>query len=338
MDRLGPIDLVYTWCDAADTAWSAKREAAARAAGSAAARGAAPCRFAANDELRFSLRSAAKFLPWLRTVFIVIDSDAVPPHWLREVPGRLRIVRHSEIMPPELLPCFCSGTIEHHIARIPGLAPLFIYSNDDMLFGRPLTPRFFFGRDGFPVFRFGVRRNPSPETREANFNYISNLERAVALAKEAHPAPRRDLAEALLRYPHHCADSYVRDDLLATYERYRATLEPTFRFPFRSPDKVQRVIYAYEALAQGRGHFRVARFRTTERRSWWKRLLRPGWADTLQFFGDGWREGPAMLRRWKPGAFCFNDTEQTPDADRAWLASFLETLFPEPSPFEEGAS
>ena len=110
---------------------------------------------------------------------------------------------------------------------------------------------------------------------------------------------------------------------------------PTFAFPFRSPDKVQRVLYAYDAIARGHGHFRLARFRVKEKRAWWKRLLRPGYADSLQFFGAGWREGPEMLRRWKPGLFCFNDTEAATDEDRAWLRQTMESLFPERSSFEK---
>ena len=242
------------------------------------------------------------------------------------------------IMPPETLPCFCSGTIEHHIARIPGLAPRFVYSNDDCMFYRPLRPDFFFARDGYPFFRFGGTRNPSPEARAANYNYICNLERADALVRAACPASCGELEKAMSRYPHHCIDAYRTDDLLETYARYRDALLPTFAFPFRSPDKVQRVLYAYDAIARGHGHFRLARFRVKEKRAWWKRILRPGYADSLQFFGEGWREGPEMLRRWRPGLFCFNDTESATDDDRAWLRQTMESLFSERSSFEkEGA-
>ena len=74
------IDLVYTWCDSADDAWRAKKEAAARAYGrEATARGNAVCRFVSNDELRYALRSAERNVPWVRRVFLVIDDDGAPP-------------------------------------------------------------------------------------------------------------------------------------------------------------------------------------------------------------------------------------------------------------------
>ena len=275
-------------------------------------------------------------VPWVRRVFIVIDDDIAPPAWLRLDHPRLRIVRLSEIMPPEALPCFCSGTIEHHIARIPGLAERFVYSNDDCLFYRPLKQSFFFAGDGYPIFRFGGTRSPGAEAHKLNYNYISNMERADALIRAAYPAPGRELAAAMSRYPHHCIDAYLKGDLMETYGRFRAELEPTFSFPFRSPDKVQRCVYAYDAIARGHGHFRLARFRVKEQRAWWKRLLRPGYADSLQFFGDGWKTGPEMLRKWRPGVFCFNDTEAVTDEDRAWLRRTLEALFPVPSSFEKG--
>ena len=330
------IDLVYTWCDAADAAWREKKDAAARAYGrDATARGNVACRFEGNDEIRFALRSAERCVPWTRRVFLVIDDDITPPAWLRLDHPKLRIVRLSEIMSPDFLPCFCSGTIEHHLAHIPGLAKRFIYSNDDCMFGRPLAPSFFFAHDGFPRFRFGGLRNPGPGARQANYNYICNLEQADRLIDGAYPSANGELVQARSRYPHHCIDAYVRDDVLDCFARFRDALAPTFAFPFRSPDKIQRVLYAYDAIARGHGHFRLARFRVKEKRAWWKRLLRPGYADSLQFFGDGWRNGVEMLRKWRPGLFCFNDTEQSTAEDREWLHKALESLYPGPSSFEK---
>lgn len=330
------IDIVYTWCSDADEVWRNKKTAAARDCGLADDfAGNAGCRFADNDDLKYSLRSLELYAPWVRKVFLVIDDDISPPVWIKTDHPKLRIVRLGEIMPPDCLPCFCSDTIEHHLARIPGLAERYVYSNDDCMFYRPVGPEFFFARDGYPLFRFGGLRNPSPEARQANSNYLCNLEAAERLIREACPKPNRDLACALSRYPHHCIDAYVTQDVLDCRARLDDVLALTFRFPFRSPDKIQRVIYAYDAIARGHGHFRLARFRVQERRAWWKRLLRPGYADSLQFFGDGWRSGPEMLRKWHPGVFCFNDTEATSPDDRSWLRNTFETLFAGSSSFEK---
>ena len=55
----------------------------------------------------------------------------------------------------------------------------------------------------------------------------------------------------------------------------------------------------------------------------------------LQFFGDGWKTSLEMLRKWRPGLFCFNDTEATTDEDRALLHKALESLYPGASSFEK---
>lgn len=331
-----PIDLVYTWCDSADAKWSAKREAASRSFGLPSDPTAnSACRYASIGELRYAFRSAEQCVPWVRKVFLVLDDDITPPAWLKLDHPRLRVVRLGDVLPDPSKPCFCSDAIEHRLAFIPDLAERYIYSNDDCLFYRPLKPDFFFARDGFPRFRFGGMRGGS----QIYATYVQNLDNAVSLVRQTlRSAPPRVLSEAFARYPHHCIDAYRKSDVLDAYARYRDHIEPMYGFPFRRPENVQRVLYAYDAIARGHGHFRLAVFRVKERRPWWKRLLRPGYADSLQFFGEGWRDGPVMLRKWRPGIFCFNDTERSSDEDRDWLRKTLSSLFPVPSSFEkEGA-
>ena len=117
------IDLVYTWCDSADPVWNARRLATMEAFDLVPDPAAnAACRYAANDELRYSLRSAERCVPWVRRVFLVIADDATPPKWLRLDHRKLQIVRLGEILPDPSKPCFCSDAIEHRLAFIPGLS------------------------------------------------------------------------------------------------------------------------------------------------------------------------------------------------------------------------
>ena len=328
-----PVDLVYTWCDSADEKWNAKRRMAAEAVGLPVdAEANLACRYAANDELRFSLRSAELNVPWVRRVFLVIDDDISPPRWLRLDNPRLQIVRLGEIMPCPAKPCFCSDSIEHRLAFIPDLSERFMYSNDDCMFGRPLAPSFFFARDGFPRFRFDcVRKEPEGGGR----TYWRNLVNSERLVRGQCPDAGKVLGEALSRNPHHCVDAYRKSDVLETYARYRKEIEPMFDYPFRQDGNVQRIVYAYDALARGHGHFRLARFRIQDGRPWYKRLLRPGYADSLSFVREKWKTGPAQLRKWKPGVFCFNDTLGITDADREWVRGVYEELFPGKSSFEK---
>ena len=329
-----PIDLLYLWCDAADPVWRAKKDAVAKARGLAVGDAAnASYRFAANDDLRYSLRSAEKCVPWVRKVFILIDDDNAPPAWLRLDHPRLRIVRHSEVIPPERRPCFSSPTIEHHMARIPDLSERFIYSNDDMMFARPIGPDFFFADDGYPICRFAGRRLPEPGT--THDSYHEQIWRARRIIERAHPVREGDLEAALTRLPHHAADAYRKSDLLACFKRYEAEITDTMDDPFRSGRNVQRIIYSYEAIATGHGHYRLARKNVRPHRmQWLERLVGKAYADSLQFVRGKWRTGPAALAKWRPGLFCFNDTDGITDEDRKWLRETYEGLFPEKSSFE----
>ena len=326
----GMIDLVYTWCDSADPVWNAKRQEAARACGLAEdAVSNAPCRFAAHDELRYSLRSAECSVPWIRKVFLVVDDDIALPRWLKTDHPRMEIVRLSEIMPPEALPCFCSPNIEHHIVNIPGLAERFLYANDDMMFYRKLEPSFFFHSDGSPIFRF--RGRPKREDWEPKNAYHARLKRAEDLVRAGNGRLPSAALAAMSRFPHHNVDAYCKADVRDVFQKYRKEISATFAHPFRLPDNVQRVIYAYEALVRGHGHYRLASGGLVNRL---RRLGRLPCADSLQFVRGKWRTGPEELRRCRPGLFCFNDTLETTDRDRAWLDGVYDDLYPQLSSFE----
>ncbi len=330
-----PIDLVYLWCDAADEKWRAKKDAVARAHGIETGNAAnASYRFVANDELKYSLRSAEMYVPWVRNVVLMIDDDNTPPAWLRLDHPRLRIVRLSEFMPSERLPCYCSPTIEHHMARIPDLSERFIYANDDMMFACPLKPDFFFASDGHPICRFAYKGLPEPGT--THDTYHEQIWRARRIVEAAHPVRKDDLEAALTHLPHHAADSYSKSDMLACFKRYEAEITDTMGSPFRSGRNVQRIIYSYEAIATGHGHYRLARRNVgTHRLQWIKRLLGRAYADSFQFVRDKWRSGPEMIAKWRPGLFCFNDTDGITDADRKWVReSVYRAMFPDKSSFE----
>ncbi len=116
---------------------------------------------------------------------------------------------------------------------------------------------------------------------------------------------------------------------------YSVEIAKTLGCHFRSKDTVQRAIYYYEALAVGRGHYRLARRAIGVKRSWILRLLRPAYAESLQFLRKHWKTGLDELRQWNPGLFCFNDSLEITDEDRAGLAEVYGSMFPAKSSFEK---
>src|SRR5690606_34829486 len=68
------IDLVYLWVDGSDPNWQAKKR---RFTGGLSDNSETnnKGRYVNNDELRYALRSAEKYAPWIRRIFIVTDDQ-----------------------------------------------------------------------------------------------------------------------------------------------------------------------------------------------------------------------------------------------------------------------
>ena len=144
-----PIDLVYLWVDSADPKWQAKKNEALATMGKPIDKAALDGRFECKNELKYSLRSVQKYLPWINHIYIITDDQV--PSWLNVENPLISIVDHRDIVPAEFLPTFNSAALELFIHRIPGLSEHFIYANDDMFVGSPLTPDFFFNASGHPI-------------------------------------------------------------------------------------------------------------------------------------------------------------------------------------------
>lgn len=149
------IDMVFTWVDGSSPEYqAARRELEAGAV--LGAGDAHESRFRQIDELKYALRSIYMFAPWIRTIFIASDSPA--PAWLADHP-RVRIVRSSEhFADPSVLPTHNSMAVESQLHHIKGLAEHYLYSNDDMFFGRPLSPDMFFTPGGITRFMLSPNR------------------------------------------------------------------------------------------------------------------------------------------------------------------------------------
>jgi hypothetical protein len=158
-----PIDVVYTWVDGNDAAWLRRKREVQREYGELEDVVATEARFACRGELKYSLRSLDAFAPWVRRIFIVTDRQV--PSWL-DCRRRVRVVDHREIIPEQYLPTFNSHVIEAHLHRIPELSEHYLYFNDDVLLGRPVTPEHFFASSGSAhLFITRAETPPGPHNR-----------------------------------------------------------------------------------------------------------------------------------------------------------------------------
>ncbi len=149
-DFTEPVDVVYTWVDSADADWQTdyRRYKELVPAGGAHPSSRDLARFTSRDELRYSLRSMEMNLPWVRHIYLVTASQI--PDWLDEETSKVQVVDHQKIFDcsDQCLPTFNSHAIETQISRIDGLAEHFLYVNDDIFFGRPLSQNTFFTASG----------------------------------------------------------------------------------------------------------------------------------------------------------------------------------------------
>ena len=106
------------------------------------------------DELRYSLRSLEKNLPWHEGMIYIVSPNQTP-HWLNINHPRIKVIDQASLLPPEANPTFNSFSIEFYLDKIPGLTERFIQLNDDYFFKRYIHPSFFFNQKKYPNFYYG---------------------------------------------------------------------------------------------------------------------------------------------------------------------------------------
>lgn len=88
------------------------------------------------------IRCVKKFMPFVRTIYIILARESQKQPWMDE--EGVRVVYHREFIPERFLPTFNSCAIEMFLHLIPDLSERFIYGNDDMFPLAPLTEDDFF--------------------------------------------------------------------------------------------------------------------------------------------------------------------------------------------------
>lgn len=108
------IDLVYLWVDGSDEEWLEKKQH--YSINDYTTEATDISRTKDNDELKFSLRSVDKYLPWINKIFIVTDKQI--PEWLDTSNPKINVVFHQDFIPKDILPTFNSTVIELYLHKI----------------------------------------------------------------------------------------------------------------------------------------------------------------------------------------------------------------------------
>ncbi|AZG48156.1 Exopolysaccharide phosphotransferase CpsY [Gordonia insulae] len=309
------IDLVFSWVDGSSEEWQAQR--AKRMQSYVVGEGDdSAARFRQIDELRYALRSVHMYAPWVRRIFVATDSPR--PAWLSDDPRVTFVPSEDFFADPSVLPTHNSQAVESQLHRIPGLAEHFLYSNDDMFFGRSVAPQMFFSPGGVSMFieapiRIGLgsnndQRSGFENSARVNRGLLSDRFGLVTtrhLEHAATPLRKSVMAEMEARFP----------------TEFAATAASTFRA--ETNISVTNSLYHYYALMSGRAVV--------------QRSAKVKYVDTT--VTSGFRQMDSLLKKRSMDFFCLNDGS-TPEVDldkRAIkVTQFLQNYFPIPAPWEAG--
>ena len=155
-ETAAPIDAVITWVDGEDPAHRAKLDAYLATLETVPEIARAE-RYRETGEFAYCIASLLRFAPWLRRIWIVTDSQEpafMPALRASRWRGKVAVVDHKVLFAgcEQHLPTFNNRSLLSTLWRIPGLAPQFIYLNDDFALLRPVAPEDFF-RGGKVVLR-----------------------------------------------------------------------------------------------------------------------------------------------------------------------------------------
>jgi hypothetical protein len=308
------IDMVFSWVEGSDPEFRSRR--ATQMSKYVAGEGDdAEARIRQIDELKYALRSVNMFAPWVRRIFIATDSH--PPAWLAEHP-KITIVRAEEhFSDTAALPTFSSHAVESQLHNIADLSEYFLYSNDDMFFGRPLKASMFFSPGGITKFieaktRIGLGAN---DATRSGFENAARVNRQLILER---------FGQVITRHLEHTAVP-LRKSVLSQMEReFPEEFARTQASQFRSSTdiSVTNSFYHYYALMTGR-----AVQQETAKVLYVNTTTRAG-LDLL----------PVLRKKRSYDFFCLNDSSfpEVSAAERAGrVVGFLDRYFPIPAPWEK---
>ena len=136
----GPFDLVYLWANNTQK-WSEGKNKVLRKMNMTTGNW-SPTRD--NNELKLSMRSVEKYLPWIRN--IIIMSSGQIPEWLDTDHPRIRIINSDDLIDQigGASPNYNSHALYLASAFIPNISEIYIQMDDDFIIGQPLPESFFY--------------------------------------------------------------------------------------------------------------------------------------------------------------------------------------------------
>ncbi|MBO7656881.1 MAG: Stealth CR1 domain-containing protein [Alphaproteobacteria bacterium] len=331
------IDLVYMWVDGNDEAWrqeKTKYMAIEKGTENLHANAKSEARWRDNDELKYALRSAEKFVPWINHIYLVTGFNQIPK-WLNTKHPKLTVVPHSAIMPQSALPTFNSTSIEMCLANIPGLSECFLLSNDDMFFNRPLTPDFFFDSNGRALLRYNKRHT---KIKNIGFDIENKCDEYSQIILLSQYKISNIFNKNMYKYKHsHGIDPYNKSNIKKCLHHplLEAEISNLTNYKFRHGCQIHRLIFDLYGIIHGTTiPIRCRTIKQTKCKFWdkiYNTLYKQSIKNSPCYCLDAETQN---LYQCSQPIVCINDTPGTTDEMRKHNTKWLNWKFPNKSSFE----
>lgn len=284
-------------------------------------------RFQDNDELKYSLRSLDKCMPWIRNVYVITDDQC--PEWVSK--KNVIIIDHKDIFPKDdLLPTFNSHTIELCQHRINHLSECFISFNDDFIMGKQVRKRDFFTKRGEPIV-WAVKFRKKHKARLLSENY-SQMTPHLAGDTRARQMILKTYGLYMPFRVRHYPRGMKRSIMNEIWDRFPDEVYSTLSAQFRSINDVSiHALFSYFSIATGKGKLRVINGGRQIIDALLGRLRHMG----ATIGANNFEKKLKLIKRLKPLTICLNDGDGARENHYKAVNEFLKNLYPHASKYEK---
>ncbi|ORX46142.1 hypothetical protein BCR36DRAFT_237875, partial [Piromyces finnis] len=109
-----------------------------------------------TEQLKFSIRSIEKYLPWFKGKIFIITKDKSNNDltWVDKSNKRIQIIPQSQLLPSKYKNTTKKNLFEMYLDKIPGLTERFIYIKYNHFFIKYTHPRFFLSNTFYPKYNY----------------------------------------------------------------------------------------------------------------------------------------------------------------------------------------
>lgn len=251
--------MVITYVDGSDPIHTARREALRQAMGSKAPQSPErPSWYRGVGEITYGIRSVLACMPWIGTIHVVTDRQVPLVDRALLDAGRVRIVDHAAFIPERYRPTFASTVIESFLHRIPDLADIYLYNNDDFMHGSAIMQDEFCKADAGGNLSLRLRTVPalvrtliraasgrSPEFLPQANPYTSGIANSARLLRQRCGLPWRNIV-----FPRHLTQVYRIATARQVEALFAEELHVARQRHFRGTDQLSWSTLTYSAECQ----------------------------------------------------------------------------------------